>query len=129
MNAAFYNRAQRTALKLISDKGSQWSVTRQVDAVFGDDGSYNAGGVLDQTVNAVKIPVGKSMSQAEEKWSSLFVTGKMIKLIVACKNLDWIPNVNDVFERNGESWIVRGATNVDPDGTPIIATLFLEKTQ
>lgn len=120
--ATIYERMQATALRLIAKYGRTVQFTRN------EDGEYNPGngtvGEDDQPEDATVVVLPASGGTVEA-FDIKFDSGTLIEsniraLVIAAKDLPWMPKPGDKAAFDGDTWTFIGCTPINPAGTPIV---------
>ncbi|MEH6483029.1 MULTISPECIES: hypothetical protein [Pseudomonas] len=120
--ADVYVRMQATALRLIAKYGRIVPFSRNVDGEY-DPGTGGVGETTEpEDATVVVLPASGGTVQA---FDIKFDNGTLIEtniraLIIAAKDLAWMPVPGDKATFDGETWTFIGCTPVNPAGTPIV---------
>lgn len=80
------------------------------------------------TIDMVVLPVRRG-EPLDDSLKEALVQGRLRKLLVAAASVPFVPVGGDVAVFDDSYWIVRGRTELNPDGlTPILYTLIVEDT-
>ncbi len=125
---AFYDNSAATALGLITKFGKSLPFSRISKTYDPVAGAVSASVATSQIVKGVNLPIkANDAAGMSEYLIQALTAGRLRKYIIATKGTTFELRPLDVGNFDGEFWTVRGLTALDPAGTQIIWTLFVEK--
>jgi hypothetical protein len=117
-----YQKAQKTALKLIANFGRTIPLVRlasEYDPVTGEESEITSQAA---TATVVSLPNG-SGSNFDNRFKEDFKAGKIRFFYVAAKGLNFEPAPGDIFVFENKVWDVAGSTPLNPAGVPVLYTM------
>lgn len=120
---AFYDRMASTALRLIGNYGRQIEFSRTVGGEYDPDAGEPTGSTTEtEQATVVVLPASNGTVQA---FDIRFDNGSLIEqnlraLVIAAKDLAWMPAPGDKASFDGADWTFIGCTPINPEGTPVV---------
>jgi hypothetical protein len=118
-----YQSALATAKRLITKKGKNVTITRQVDSVFDPALGVDTSTEQSQTIKAVVLPVtgGKAKDLDQRFKLESFTIEKLAYFIMYGNELTFQPEAGQKVTIASEDWTILGVTPTNPnEGDPII---------
>lgn len=122
-----YAQDAAEALASIKEDGRQVVIKRltrsHIPALGTTDITTKQSGTLDLVV----LPLRKG-EVLDDALLEAFVAGRLRKLLVAAASAPFRPAPLDVVLFDGQYWLVRGCTELNPAGTPLLYHVVVENT-
>jgi hypothetical protein len=120
--SAFYDRMQATALRLLTKFGREVQFSRTIAGEY-DPEQGEAGGTVEQ--EPAIVVVQPASAGTIEAFDIKFEAGGLIEaniraLVIAAKDLAWMPTAGDKATFDGFDWTFIGCTPINPAGTPLV---------
>lgn len=126
--SAFYDDAAQTALDLLTEFGRSRTlrrVSKTYDPVLG---GTSAATYVEEGIFAAVFPLSSSARNIQavgEHFKEDLAAGKVRKVLVAAKDLDFEPGLLDILTLDDGTFIVQGKETLNPAGTPLLYTLIV----
>lgn len=126
---ADYSKTATSALRSIAKAGVSLPIYRRVQTVSEETGEAVESPTTQGAITAVVFPMSTSSGlKLGDKFTEALISGKMRKLLVAAKDVPFVPQMLDIVRIGTEYFEVVGNTPLIPDGTtPILYTLAVTR--
>lgn len=125
---ADYTTDAAEALAAIKEAGSQAVLKRLTRVVDPTLGTTTISSKESGTLDLVVLPLRRG-ELSDDGLLEAFVAGRLRKMLVAASSAPFRPAALDVVLFRGEYWLVRGCTELNPDGaTPLLYYVVVENT-
>lgn len=114
--------AQTLAETLIGQNGSTGTLTQVVDGVFDPiSGTETDAATTTASLLCVELPMG---GQDDAFLPGTLTASEAVKVMISANGVDVTPEPGDRLTLHGRTLVVEGVQHLEPDGAPIMWTLF-----